>query len=115
MWVGRAELAAAVSRLIFRALRNTARVLKNATSDEVASIEGRLGGAEFKDLHHLVSGQRGRAALEGGEGDSGLIWARLVVGLIHDVPTCAELIERMVVECRERLRHGLAAFNSTHL
>jgi nitronate monooxygenase len=51
----------------------------------------------------LVSGQKGRVALETGDVDAGLIWAGQVVGLIDDVPSCAELIERIVAECRERL------------
>ena len=98
------------TNLIFRTLRNTARCVKNAISDEVVAIERRPGGARFEDIQHLVSGQRGRAALESGDVDGGLIWGGQVMGLINDIPTCAELIERMVIECRERMRAGLAAF-----
>ena len=91
------------TNLIFRTLRNTGRVLKTSVSDEVIAIENRPGGCEFKDIHHLVSGARGREALESGDETKGLIWAGQTVGLIHDIPTCAELIERMVGECRELL------------
>ncbi|HSB97138.1 MAG TPA: nitronate monooxygenase family protein [Spongiibacteraceae bacterium] len=97
------------TRLIFRTLRNTGRVLKNSVADEVVAIENRPGGAEFGDIHHLVKGARGRAALESGDIDGGLIWGGQVVGLIDDIPTCAELIERMVTESREHLARALAA------
>lgn len=91
------------TNLIFRTLRNTARCLKNSVSDEVMAMEHRPGGVEFKEIHHLVAGARGRAALESGGLEDGLIWGGQVVGLIDDVPTCKELIQRMVMECRERL------------
>jgi nitronate monooxygenase len=91
------------TNLIFRSLRNTARVLKNAVSDEVVAIE-RRGGATFEDIRPLVLGTRGRAALQSGEVHNGIVSAGMVVGLIDDVPSCAELIERIVRECRESLR-----------
>lgn len=91
------------TRLIFRTLKNTARVLKNAVSDEVVAMEYRPGGCEFGDIKALVSGLRGKAALASGDLDGGILTAGQVVGLIDDIPTCAELIERMVRECRERL------------
>ena len=98
------------TRLIFRTLHNTARVFKNAISEEVHAIENRPGGAEFKDVQALVSGQRGKAALASGEVDGGVITAGQIVGLIDDIPTCAELIDRMVRECREHLAAANNAF-----
>ena len=91
------------TNLIFRTMHNTARVLKNAVSDEVVAIE-RRGGAKFEDVRPLVIGSRGREALKSGAVDGGIVSAGMVVGLIDDVPTCAELIERIVTECRESLR-----------
>lgn len=99
------------TNLIFRTLHNTGRVLKTGVSDEVVSIERRPGGCEFKDIQPLVSGQRGREALESGDMQAGLVWAGQVVGLIDDVPTCDELIQRMVVECRQRLAAASASFS----
>lgn len=98
------------TRLIFRTLHNTGRVLQNSISDEVVSIERRPGGAEFGDVQHLVRGARGREALESGNVEGGLVWGGQVVGLIDDVPTCAELIERMVADCRQRLSAATAFF-----
>jgi nitronate monooxygenase len=75
--------------------------LKNAVSDEVVAMERK--GAAFEDVKHLVAGARGRTAMKTGEVDTGIVSAGMVVGLIRDVPSCKELIERMVRECREAL------------
>lgn len=91
------------TNLIFRTLHNTGRVLRNAISDEVVATERRPGGCEFKDIQPLVAGQRGRAALQTGEFDSGLVWAGQTVGMVQDIPTCKDLLERMVADCREAL------------
>lgn len=98
------------TQLIFRTLNNTGRVLKNAISSEVVALERQPGGCEFNDIHHLVAGARGRAALESGDVDGGLVWASQVVGLIHDIPTCAELMARMVADCRIALDRGRTMF-----
>ncbi|MGB2893001.1 MAG: nitronate monooxygenase family protein [Albidovulum sp.] len=100
------------TNLIFRTLRNTGRVLKNSVSDDVVAIENRPGGATFEDIRPLVAGARGKAALESGDVDAGLVWASQVMGLMDDIPTCAELLERMVAECREAMQAGMRAFNA---
>ncbi|MGC6328362.1 NAD(P)H-dependent flavin oxidoreductase [Rhizorhabdus sp. FW153] len=97
------------TRLIFRTLRNTGRVLGNVVSEEVIAIENRPGGAGFEDIAHLVAGARGRAALETGDVDGGLVWASQAIGLIDDVPTCAELLLRMAQDCSDRLRAALSS------
>jgi len=90
------------TRLIFRTLHNTARVLKNTIADEVVATEKQ--GCKFEDIRHLVAGARGKAALEAGDPNGGVISAGQIVGLIDDVPTCDELIQRMVHDCQERFR-----------
>ncbi len=100
------------TNLIFRTFRNTGRVLKNTVSDEVVTIENRAGGAEFSDVQPLVSGSRGRTALSTGALDNGLIWASQAIGLIDDIPSCGELIERMVADCRSALKGGLELFSN---
>ena len=97
------------TRLIFRTMHNTARVLKNSIADEVVAAETR--GCSFEDIRHLVAGQRGRDALTVGDPQGGVIAAGQVVGLIDDIPTCAALIERMVADCRERLREVTTYFH----
>ncbi|QCP51790.1 nitronate monooxygenase [Trinickia violacea] len=99
------------TNLVFRTMKNTGRVLKNSVSDQVVAMERRPGGVEFSEIQPLVSGARGRAALEAGEPDAGLIWAGQVVGLIDDIPDCRTLIERMVRECREHLNRAARVFN----
>ncbi|MGX0619546.1 NADH:quinone reductase (non-electrogenic) [Cupriavidus metallidurans] len=89
--------------LIFRTLKNTARVFRNAIAEEVVSMERRPGGCVFDDIRPLVTGTRGRAALQSGEVDNGVVSAGQCIGLIDDIPTCAELISRMVSDCQNRI------------
>ena len=98
------------TNIIFRTLHNSGRVLKNTISDEVVATERRPGGCEFGDIRHLVAGARGRAALETGDVNSGLVWAGQVVGLIDDIPTCEALIQRMVADCQAQLAVGRSYF-----
>ena len=94
------------TNLIFRTMHNTARVMKNAVSDEVVKIE-RAGGAEFKDIQHLVAGKRGVEAMENGDTDGGIWSAGMVQGLIDDVPTVKQLVDRIVAEAEEIIDHRL--------
>jgi NAD(P)H-dependent flavin oxidoreductase YrpB (nitropropane dioxygenase family) len=86
---------------IFRTLRNTARVYKNAVSLKVVELERRPGGAKFEELRDLVSGARGRVVFENGDKDHGIWSASVVLGLIKDIPTCKALIDRMVMDAEE--------------
>jgi len=92
--------------LIFRTLHNTARVARNAVSREVVAIE-RKGGATIEDIAHLVAGKRGRVVYEEGDPDHGVWSAGMVQGLIHDIPSCAELVSRIVSEAEEIIRRRL--------
>ena len=96
------------TNLIFRTMNNTARVLKNAVSDEVVAMERQPGGCRFEDVRHLVAGIRGRDSWERGDVNGGVLTAGMVIGLIDDIPTCAELIERMTRECRAHLTRALS-------
>jgi NAD(P)H-dependent flavin oxidoreductase YrpB (nitropropane dioxygenase family) len=96
------------TNLIFRTLHNTGRVLKNSISDQVVATEQRSGGCEFKDIQPLVSGQRGRTALQSGDLDAGLVWAGQTVGLINDIPSCEALMQRIVEDCRNALARASA-------
>ena len=83
------------THLIFRQFRNTGRVCRTPVSDEVVRILQRPD-AQFTDVRPLVAGARGREALESGDVNAGLVWSGQVQGLIHDVPSCRDLLERMV-------------------
>ena len=94
------------TNLIFRSLRNTARVGKNSVSDQVVAIL-KKPDAKFEDVAHLVRGAQGRVLLEEGNLDAGLVWAGQVQGLIHDIPSVAELIERIVRDAAQIIRRRL--------
>jgi len=94
--------------LVFRTLRNTARVYKNQVSSKVLEIEALPGDTDFLDLKDLVAGVRGRErCIEGGDIEDGVWTAGLVMGLIHDIPSCQELIDRIVAEAREAVSDRL--------
>jgi NAD(P)H-dependent flavin oxidoreductase YrpB (nitropropane dioxygenase family) len=88
--------------LILRSLNNTARVFKNAVAREVLAIEAQPGATDFSAIQPLVAGSRGRrkVVLEG-DVDGGIWAAGMVIGLINDIPTCQELLQRIVAEARE--------------
>lgn len=94
------------TNLIFRKLHNTARVAKNSVSDEVVRIL-QDPGATFEDVAPLVRGLNGRKALETGDINAGLIWAGQSQGLIHDIPTVAELVSRIVSKAEEIIGRDL--------
>ena len=96
------------TKLIFRTLHNTARVMKNAVSEEVVAIEQK-GGAKFEDIQHLVAGVRGRKAMAEGDADGGIWSAGMIQGLIHDIPTVKELIDRIVADAEEIIRKRMAS------
>lgn len=95
------------TRLIFRGFKNTGRVARTPVSDMVVEI-GSKPGAAFEDVRHLVSGAKGRVALETGDVEAGLVWAGQIQGLIHDIPTCAELISRMIADATSIMDDRLA-------
>ncbi|MER7454203.1 nitronate monooxygenase family protein [Nocardia beijingensis] len=94
------------TQLIFRTMRNTARVADNEISRKVVEIE--KSGGTFDDVRDLVAGARGRRVFEEGDLDAGIWSVGLCQGLIHDIPTCAELIGRMVSEAEELITARLA-------
>ena len=95
------------TNLIFRTLHNTARVMKNAVSDEVVTIEGK-GGAKFEDVQHLVAGVRGQKAMADGDPDGGIWSAGMIQGLINDIPSVKELIDRIISDAEKILDDRLA-------
>lgn len=101
------------TRLIYRTLKNTARVFANCISEEVLRIEARPGTTDFNDIRNLVAGVRGRErCIEAGDVNDGIWTVGQVIGLIKDIPSCSELIQRIVQEAEETLRERLALFGS---
>jgi nitronate monooxygenase len=85
--------------LVMRSLRNTERVLRNATAEKVVEMEKR--SATLEELASLLSGKRGLELYETGALDRGLVGCGQVVGLVHDIPTVKELIDRIIKEAEE--------------
>ena len=98
------------TELIFRTMRNTSRVAKNAISSKVVAMEKQ--GAKFEDVRELVAGARGKMVYATGDADEGIWSAGQVQGLIHDIPSCAELVSRIMREAETIIRSRLAGMLS---
>ncbi len=92
--------------LIMRPLRNTERVLNNAAAKAVTEIE-KKGNVTIDDIKHIVSGRVGLDMLERGETEKGILSIGQVIGLIHDIPTCAELIAKIMSDAEKIIQSRL--------
>ena len=95
------------TRLIKRSLRNTERVLRNPAADKVLEIESR-GNTRIEDLIPYVSGLVGKEMLEDGDVEKGTMAAGQCIGLIRDIPTCRELLDRIMAEAEEIIKTRFA-------
>jgi NAD(P)H-dependent flavin oxidoreductase YrpB (nitropropane dioxygenase family) len=96
------------TRLIMRPLRNTERVLNNAAVHRLLEKEHSLGaGLKFDDIVNEVAGVYPKVMIDG-DVDAGAWSCGMVAGLIHDVPTCKELIDRIMAQAEDLIRHRLA-------
>jgi nitronate monooxygenase len=97
------------TRLIMRSLRNTERVLSNAAVDRLLEKEKTLGkDLGFADIMDEVAGVYPRIMLEG-DMDAGAWSCGMVAGLIHDIPTCKELIDRIMAEAEVLISSRLSS------
>jgi nitronate monooxygenase len=98
------------TRLIMRALRNTERVLKNANVDRLLEIEHAKGDKlTIDDIHDQVAGVYPKVMLDG-QMDAGAWSCGMVAGLIHDIPSCKELVDRIMGEAEQIIRGRLMGF-----
>lgn len=93
------------TELLFRSYRNTARVARNVVAVEAVRIERE--GNPFEAISYLVKGARGREGLVKGDPDHGIWTAGMVQGLIHDVPTVKQLVDRIVAEAEAVIERRL--------
>jgi nitronate monooxygenase len=101
------------TRLVMRPLRNTERVLKNAAVDRLLEKERTLGAnLQLADIIPEIAGVYPRIMLEG-DLDAGAWSCGMVVGLIHDIPTVKQLIDRIMAEAHALIDERLARFTST--
>ena len=96
------------TRLVMRPLRNTERVLKNGAAERLLEKERSLGAKlKFEDIIEQVAGVYPRI-MQKGEMDAGVWSCGMVAGLIHDIPTVKELIDRIMGEANQIIRERLA-------
>ncbi|KAL8753319.1 MAG: hypothetical protein Q9199_005120, partial [Rusavskia elegans] len=91
------------TELVLRRWRNTSRLFSNKVAKEAVKVERESVSGKFEDVAPFVSGKRGREVFLNGDVDYGVWTAGQVIGLIHDIPTCAELINRIEKEAEETL------------
>ena len=95
------------TRLVMRPLRNTERVLKNAAVERVMAKEKELGGnIRFEDIAPEVAGVYPKIMREG-QMDAGAWSCGMVAGLVHDIPTVQELMDRIIAEATQIVRGRL--------
>ncbi len=92
--------------LILRSLRNTSRVFGNSVAKQ--AIEMEREGKGIADIGPVVAGSRGRVVYETGDTEHGIWSAGTSMGLIRDIPSCRELVERIVREAEGLIRGRLA-------
>jgi len=98
------------TRLVMRGLRNTERVLKNKGVDELLEIEREKGASlKIEDIHDQVAGVYPKVMVNG-EMDAGAWSCGMVVGLIQDIPTVKELIDRIMTDAEAIIRRRLIGF-----
>src|ERR1700684_1067435 len=98
------------TELIFRTMCNTSRVARNAISTKVVAME--QDGATFEQVRELVAGARGKMVYASGDGGEGLRGGGEVQGLIHDIPSCAELVSRIMRDAEAIIQSRLEGMMS---
>jgi len=100
------------TRLVMRSLRNTERVLNNLPAERLLAKEKSLGAdLKFEDIMDEVAGVYPRIMIDG-EMDAGVWSCGMVAGLINDIPTCQELIDRIMLEAETIINDRLAGFQA---
>ena len=100
------------TRLVMRPLRNTERVMNNSAVERLLQIEREKGAdLQFSDVIEQVAGVYPRIMMNG-EMDAGAWSCGMVAGLIHDIPTCKELIDRIMAEANAIIHQRLAGFSA---
>ncbi|HAO20971.1 MAG TPA: hypothetical protein DCQ37_11185, partial [Desulfobacteraceae bacterium] len=95
------------TRLVMRPLRNTERVLKNAAAERLLKKEADLGkNLKFEDIIEEVVGVYPKIMMNG-DTEAGAWSCGMVAGLIHDIPTCRELIDRIMSEAEAIIQNRL--------
>jgi len=97
--------------LVLRRWRNTTRLYRNKITEQALKVE-KEGSGEFSEIAPFVSGKRGREVFINGDPQYGVWTAGQVIGLIHDIPTCKDLIDRIVREAEETFNERAKLFSA---
>jgi nitronate monooxygenase len=98
--------------VVFRKFRNTARCAKNSITEQILEISGH-DDSTFDDIAGLASGARGRTeVLDKGDMDGGMWWASQAQGLINEVASCAEVVNKIVADAEDIIGKRLAGMRS---
>ncbi|KAL4902386.1 hypothetical protein BDW74DRAFT_63351 [Aspergillus multicolor] len=98
--------------LVLRRWKNTTRLFANEVTRQALKVEKESATGEFAEVAPFVSGKRGREVFLNGDIDFGVWTAGQVIGLIHDVPTCGELLARIEREAAETLGRTQALYKA---
>lgn len=99
--------------LVYRPLKNTARVYKNSVAQRVNEIEREQGkDMTFELIRDMVAGAKGKVSLSSGDIDHGIWTSGMVQGLIHAIPSCEELVREIMNDCERTIRDRLLGFIS---
>src|SRR5215510_3286696 len=96
--------------LILRTLKNTSRVFGNSVAKRAIDME--LEGTGIADIGPIVAGAKGRVVYETGDLEHGIWSAGTSMGLVDDIPTCQELVERIVAEAEALIKGRLGSMTA---
>lgn len=95
--------------MVFRQFHNSARVVRNSVSEQIAEI-GARPGATFADVAELASGARGRKnVLAEGDLEGGMWWAGQAQGLIHEVAPVKDVVDQIIADAEQVITERLAS------
>ncbi|KAL4760230.1 NAD(P)H-dependent flavin oxidoreductase [Aspergillus foveolatus] len=99
--------------LVMRRWKNTTRLFSNEVTKQALKVEKESKSGEFAEIAPFVSGKRGREVFLNGDVNFGVWTAGQVIGLIHDIPTCAVLLSRIEKEADEALNRSKSLYTAT--
>ena len=98
--------------LVMRRWTNTTRLYRNKVTEQALKVERESKTGEFSEIAPFVSGKRGKEVFINGDPEYGVWTAGQVIGLIHDIPNCKDLITRIEKEAEETLKARTGLFTS---
>ncbi|KAL3487721.1 hypothetical protein BJX62DRAFT_188674 [Aspergillus germanicus] len=99
--------------LVMRRWTNTSRLFANEVTKQALKVEKESKTGEFAEIAPFVSGKRGREVFLNGDINFGVWTAGQVIGLIHDIPTCGELLARIEKEAVEAAQRTQSLYTAT--